>query len=187
LLGWMYPVIFTPIHVIFLELIMGPTCSIAYENEPMEKNAMLVPPRQPSKTFFHWNELMISIVQGLVITAGILFMYQFEVRQGGTESEVRTAVFFTLICSNILLTLVNRSFYYSIFETFRYHNRLLSGILFVTAIILVLMLTVPFIRDFFRLAPPSWEIMGWGFGTAAVSVLWMEGVKAWRRKTAKVK
>ncbi|MFM6925945.1 MAG: cation-translocating P-type ATPase, partial [Ferruginibacter sp.] len=37
-LGWIYPNIFTPVHVIFLELIMGPTCSIIYENEPIEKN-----------------------------------------------------------------------------------------------------------------------------------------------------
>ena len=36
-LGWIFPAIFTPVHVIFLELVMGPTCSIAYENEPMEK------------------------------------------------------------------------------------------------------------------------------------------------------
>jgi len=181
LLGWMYPVIFTPIHVIFLELIMGPTCSIAYENEPMEKNAMFVPPRQPSKTFFHWNELAISIAQGLVITAGILFMYQFEVLQGGSESEVRTAVFFTLIASNIILTLVNRSFYYSIFETLRYRNRLLTGMLVATAALLGLMLTLPFVRDFFRLAPPTWEMIGWGLGTAAVAVLWIEVVKWWRR------
>src|SRR6185312_2635840 len=37
ILGWIYPAIFTPVHVIFLELIMGPTCSIVYENEPLEK------------------------------------------------------------------------------------------------------------------------------------------------------
>ncbi|ULT24912.1 HAD-IC family P-type ATPase [Sphingobacterium sp. E70] len=36
-LGWIYPQIFTPVHVIFLELAMGPTCSIVYENEPIEK------------------------------------------------------------------------------------------------------------------------------------------------------
>ena len=36
-LGWKYPNIFSPVHIIFLELIMGPTCSIIFENEPMEK------------------------------------------------------------------------------------------------------------------------------------------------------
>jgi Ca2+-transporting ATPase len=40
ILGWIYPDIFTPVHVIFLELVMGPMCSIVYENEPAEKNSM---------------------------------------------------------------------------------------------------------------------------------------------------
>jgi Ca2+-transporting ATPase len=40
ILGWIFPNIFSPVHVIFLELIMGPTCSIIYENEPLEKNTM---------------------------------------------------------------------------------------------------------------------------------------------------
>src|SRR5690606_18857835 len=52
-LGWIYPSIFSPVHVIFLELIMGPTCSIIYENEPMEKNTMLQKPRPFSTTFFN--------------------------------------------------------------------------------------------------------------------------------------
>lgn len=60
ILGWIYPAIFTPVHVIFLELIMGPTCSIAYENEPLEKNAMVHPPRMISKTFFNIKELIIT-------------------------------------------------------------------------------------------------------------------------------
>ncbi len=64
--GWIYPNIFSPIHVIFLELIMGPTCSIIYENEPMEKNTMLQKPRPFTTTFFKWKELATSVVQGLV-------------------------------------------------------------------------------------------------------------------------
>ena len=182
LLGWTYPVIFMPIHVIFLELIMGPTCSIAYENEPMEKNAMLLRPRKVSTTFFQWNELMMSVVQGLFITAGVLFMYQTEVHAGATENEVRTAVFITLITSNILLTLVNRSFYYSILATFRYHNLLLRTILIITTLMLCLILIVPFIRDFFRLAPASIQMVLWSVIVSMISVLWIEVVKWSRRR-----
>jgi hypothetical protein len=47
---------------------------------------------------------------------------------------------------------------------------------------LTLILVVPIIRDFFRLAPATWPMIGWAAGTAAVSVLWIEGLKAWRRK-----
>ena len=60
-LGWVYPNIFTPLHVIFLELIIGPTCSIVYENEPLEKDGMRRPPRPLSLTFLTWKELSISI------------------------------------------------------------------------------------------------------------------------------
>ncbi|HQX05129.1 MAG TPA: HAD-IC family P-type ATPase, partial [Flavobacterium sp.] len=72
-LGWIYPNIFTPVHVIFLELIMGPTCSIVYENEPIEKNAMQQKPRKMTETFLNWRELSISIIQGVMITFGVLF------------------------------------------------------------------------------------------------------------------
>src|SRR5690606_3884934 len=44
-LGWTYPNIFSPIHIMFLELIMGPSCSIVYENEPIEKNTLEERPR----------------------------------------------------------------------------------------------------------------------------------------------
>src|SRR5690606_4678865 len=63
-LGWIYPNIFTPVHVIFLELIMGPTCSIIYENEPIEKDTMLQKPRNLSDTFLNFKEIFISIIQG---------------------------------------------------------------------------------------------------------------------------
>jgi Ca2+-transporting ATPase len=52
--------------------------------------------------------MSISIIQGIVITLGILFVYQFTVQNGGTEIETRTMVFTTLVFSN-LLSLVNRS------------------------------------------------------------------------------
>ncbi|HLT32498.1 MAG TPA: HAD-IC family P-type ATPase, partial [Aquaticitalea sp.] len=55
-LGWVYPNIFSPVHVILLELIMGPTCSIIYENEPMEKNTMVQKPRPFTSTFFDFKE-----------------------------------------------------------------------------------------------------------------------------------
>ena len=66
--GWIYPNIFTPLHIIFLELIMGPTCSIIFENEPTEKYIMDEKPR-PFTTTFNSKELGISILQGLIITA----------------------------------------------------------------------------------------------------------------------
>src|SRR5690606_35750752 len=124
LFGWIYPHILTPVHVIFLELIMGPTCSIVYENEPMEKNTMLQKPRKMTETFLNFKELSISIIQGLIITAGVLFMYYHAVQNGQNEETTRAMVFSNMIFANIFLSLVNRSFVYSLFESIRNKNKL---------------------------------------------------------------
>ena len=183
-LGWIFPAIFTPVHVIFLELVMGPTCSIAYENEPMEKNTMQQPPRLLSTTFLSWKEMSMSILQGLMISAGVLFMYQYSVSIGGNEEHTRAMVFSTLIFSNIFLSLVNRSFYYSFIESFSNKNNLLIGIIILTLIILMAMLYVPVISAFFKLAALSFNDVSICLLAAAVSVLWFEVWKLIKRKRA---
>jgi len=180
-LGWIYPDIFTPVHVIFLELVMGPTCSIVFENEPMEKNTMLQKPRPMTETFLNWRELGMSILQGLMITAGVLFMYQLTLKEGGNEAQVRTMVFSTLILANIFLTLVNRSFYFSFVTTLRYKNDLLLGIITITLAILATMLYVDPIAAFFKLVHPALSDIGRCAGIAFISVFWFEAVKVWRR------
>jgi Ca2+-transporting ATPase len=149
-LGWIYPTLFSPVHVIFLEIIMGPTCSIIFENEPMERNLMELKPRPLTNTFFNFKEITISIVQGLGITLGLLFMYQYGVYNNYSESVIRTIVFLTLIGSNIFLTLSNRSFYYSIFTTLTYKNNLVLLIVGITVLMTSLLLLVPALRRFFE-------------------------------------
>lgn len=176
-LGWVYPQIFTPVHVIFLELIMGPTCSIVYENEPMEEGTMQQKPRNMSDTFLNWKELGISIVQGLVITAGVLFAYQNEVANSGDEPTTRAMVFTTLIFANILLSLANRSFTYSIFNSLKYKNNLFPLVIGATLVLLATILYIPPVAGFFKVSPLDVPQLGMAFLIAAVSVLWFEVYK----------
>ncbi|MDF2851036.1 MAG: cation-translocating P-type ATPase [Sphingobacterium multivorum] len=180
-LGWVFPQIFSPVHVIFLELVMGPTCSIVYENEPIEKDTMKRPPRAMSDTFLSINELGISIVQGLIITIGILFVYQFAVQQGGTEEKTRAMVFATLIFANILLSYANRSFHYSILESFKNRNLLLVGISIAVLLFLAVILYVAPVAQFFAVTALSGYELGIALSVAAVSVLWFEVYKLIRR------
>ena len=176
-LSWIYPNIFSPIHIIFLELIMGPTCSIVFENEPMEKNTMLQKPRPFATTFFNWKELTTSIIQGLVITAGTLFAYQYSVYQAYDEALTRTIVFTVLIAANIFLTLVNRSFYYSIFTTLRYKNNMVLLIIAITIIITGLLLFIPPLTTFFEFEILTISQLFICVGIGFVSVIWYELVK----------
>jgi P-type Ca2+ transporter type 2C len=176
-LGWIYPNIFTPVHVIFMELIMGPTCSIIYENEPMEKNLMQQKPRPLGKTFFNWRELTLSIVQGLVITAGTLSTYQYAVSQGYDEVTTRSMVFTTLITANIFLTLVNRSFYYSMLTTLRYRNSLVPLIILITILLTAALLYITPVAEFFGFAPIPLSSLGIVTGIGFISATWFEIVK----------
>ncbi|WP_312139358.1 cation-translocating P-type ATPase [Sphingobacterium sp.] len=183
-LGWIYPQIFSPVHVIFMELVMGPTCSIVYESEPMEKNTMQKPPRSLGDTFLNIKELAISIIQGLAITAGVSFAYQWAVQNGGSEENTRAMVFTTLIFANILLSLVNRSFYYSVIESFKYKNILFPIVIGVTLILLFSILYVqPFAR-FFDVTALDASELGMSIAIASVSVLWFELYKFVKRKTS---
>lgn len=181
-LGWIYPHIFTPVHVIFLELIMGPTCSIVYENEPMEKDTMQRKPRKMTETFLNWKELSISIIQGLIITAGVLFAYQFAVQKGSNEETTRAMVFTTLIFANVFLSLVNRSFVYSMFESFKYKNRLFPVIIGATLILLFAILYIPIFAGFFHVTGLNIPELGITFLIAATSVLWFEIYKWIKRR-----
>ncbi len=180
-LGWIYPNIFSPIHIIFLELIMGPTCSIVYENEPMEQNTMSQKPRPFTTTFFNFKELTTSIVQGLLMTAGTLSAYQYAVYQGFSESLTRTLVFTVLVAANIFLTLVNRSFYYSIFTTLKYKNNLVPIIISVTIAILMALIYIKPLAQFFEFEQLTLPQLAISVGIGFASVIWIEWVKWYRR------
>ena len=177
ILGWVYPAIFTPVHVIFLELIMGPTCSIVYENEPLEKNGMHQPPRPLSTTFLNFKELSISIIQGLIITVGTLFSYMYAVRKGYNEDLTRTMVFTTLVVANVFLTLVNRSFHYSILTTLHYKNDLIVRVILISIALLLALIYVPLFATFFKLSPLSLSQLGISALVGFVVVIWFEGYK----------
>ncbi|HMP14601.1 MAG TPA: cation-translocating P-type ATPase, partial [Saprospiraceae bacterium] len=182
LLNWDYKNIFTPVHVIFLEMIMGPTCSIFFENEPMEPGLMQRRPRPISEALFSWQELSGSILQGLIIALGVLGVYYWAMQQGYTESMTRTMTFITLIISNICLTLVNRSFDKSILVTIRYRNHLLPIVLVASGVLLLVLQFVPFVRDTFQLQLLNLHQWLLCAAAALLSTGWLEVYKILRKQ-----
>jgi P-type Ca2+ transporter type 2C len=182
ILMWDYINIFSPIHVIFLELIMGPTCSVIFENEPIEGNSMTRKPRKMSSTFFSMRELSLSIVQGLVITTVCLAMGYYFIQIGSSEATVRTIIYTTLIFSNLFLTLANRSFYYSVFTTIRYKNALIPLILSISLIVLFLSIYFYPLQRIFAFEAIAIKSIALCLGAAFAGVMWVEIVKWIRRK-----
>lgn len=184
-LGWIYPDIFTPVHVIFLELVMGPMCSIVYENEPAEKNSMQQKPRQLGSTFLSLKEMTVSIIQGIIITIGILFVYQLTVQNGGSETMTRTMVFTTLVFSNVILSLVNRSFYYSVLTSLKNKNNVMVFVNTITLAMLAMIIYITPIARFFEVEPLAFSKISICIAVSTISVLWIEIYK-WIKRRKKI-
>lgn len=181
-LNWKFVTIFSPVHIIFLELIMGPTCSIIYENEPIEKNTMQQKPRPFSKHFFNAKELSTSIAQGLMISIGTLSTYLYAVHQNFNIDITRTMVFVVLISANIFLTLVNRSFYFSMLQTFNHKNKLVAIIITITIAIAILLFYCKPFTHFFQFTHLTLYQLMYSIIIGCFSVVWYEFIKWLKRK-----
>ena len=117
-----------------------------------------------------------------MITAGTLIVYQYSVHQGFRESLTRTMVFTVLIAANIFLTLVNRSFYYSILTTLRYKNNLVLLIIGITIGIMGLLLYLKPLTRFFEFEHLTLFQLWISVGISFLCVIWYEVIK-WRKRT----
>lgn len=182
---WKFTDIFSPIHVIFLELIMGPTCSIIFEKEPIEADSMSKQPRKMSSTFFSFRELTLSIIQGLIITIACLSLGYYFMINNSSEPLTRTVIYTTLIFSNLFLTLVNRSFHYSIFTTIRYKNKFIPVVLILSLIILFLSIYFHPIQSIFQFEDLKVSDLLLCFAAAFIGVMWVELFKSVKRRKVK--
>lgn len=181
LVGWKFGDLFTPVHIIFLELIMGPTCSIVFENEPARKDIMTRPPRKKKESLFTWQELGESVLRGLVITAALLTLMYFMHHSGYGETTIRTVVFTALVLSNILLTFSGRSEHESMLTTIRYRNilvPLMGGVTLLLMAILIYLEPAAALFKFEKAQLWHWLLSA---AVAAVAVLWMEIYKHLRK------
>lgn len=175
--GWKFANIFGPIHIVFLELIMGPTCSIFYEQEPAEANIMLKNPRKLTPNIFSGVELSVSVVQGVVITLGLLALYYYFMISGYSIEYTRTIVFITLLMSNIALTFSNRSFEETVFKTTRYKNYFVPLVLGISIAFILLLLFAPPVRNVFQLTIIHGKHLVLCFGVSILCTVWFEFYK----------
>lgn len=181
------PIVFWPVHIVFLELIIDPTCSIVFEAEQEEKDIMDRPPRPIDEPLFSLNYIFISILQGLGVLAVIGIVYGIALQLGKDAGEVRALAFATLIMANIGLTLANRSWTRTIPETLKTRNMALLIVATCVMIFLWLVLYVPFLREAFHFGVLHLDDFLFCFTAGFISILWFEIFKIFTRKRASFK
>jgi Ca2+-transporting ATPase len=173
------PLVLLPVHIVFLELIIDPACSIAFESEKEEAGVMNRPPRRKDEGLFTAKNLALSLLQGFVVLAVILVVFIGAPNRGFGEAQVRTLTFTTIVIANLALILTNRSWSRTILETLRTPNRALTWVFAGTLGALVLVLEVPVLRDLFRFAPVPFMDLALCAGAGGLSVFWFEIYKYW--------
>ena len=174
------PLILLPVHIVFLELIIDPACSIVFESEKEEQNVMKRPPRHKEEGLFTKKTLVLSLLQGCVVFAVVLGVYVTALGRGFGEAEVRTLTFTTIVIANLCLILTNRSWSETIVTTVRTPNKAMVWVCSGTLICLALVLFIPALQNLFMFGFVPFVDILVCIVAGAGSVIWFECYKYWR-------
>lgn len=173
--GW--PVIFTPIHIAFLELVIDPVCSIVFEAEPDERDLMERPPRDPQAPLFSVPMLVLAALQGLLVLAVVAGGYAWLLASGVQAESARAAAFIALVACNFALVLTNRSFSASVIAALVRPNRAFWITLAVASSLLAAAVFIEPARELFRFGPLTGLQLAVAAGSGVALTLLLSGFK----------
>jgi Ca2+-transporting ATPase len=177
------PLIFSPIHIAFLEMVIDPVCSLVFEAETDEEDVMRRKPRVPAEPLFSWQLVGWSVLQGGLAFGLVGTIFVIAHQRGMPEDEVRALTFFSLVLSVVSLILVNRSFSTSLVAAFRRPNPALRWILLTVTAILGLSLVWPAASALFRFGPLHADDLALTLAAGIFVLIFLETLKhVWRER-----
>lgn len=178
--GW--PLALLPVHILFLELVIDPACSIVFEAEPEEANVMRRPPRNSKESLFGRRLFGLGLIQGASVLLIVMAVYLAALLGWQNKLDATALSFTTLVVANLGLIFANRSWSRTIWSTLRTPNPALWFVLGGTLGFLGLVLYVPFLRDLFHFSTLHPDDIAICLAGGCVSILWFEGLKVFKQK-----
>jgi len=158
MLGW--PILLMPVHVVFLQLIIDPTCSLVFEAESEEADLMQRPPRATGAKVFDRQVIGQGVLQGLALLATVLTLYLGGLHFGLVADQLRALCFAALMIGSLGLVFLNRSWSLTLAQTLRQPNPALWWITAGSLTILALSLFVPAVADLLYFQRLPWHVLG---------------------------
>jgi Ca2+-transporting ATPase len=177
LLGW--PLVLLPIHVVFLELIIDPACTLVFEAEEDEGNVMDRPPKALLEPLFGTRSLVVGLVQGGAVLAAQLVLFAWALPAVG-EQSARAAVFTTMVLTNLGLILLSRAGARPLLATLRAPNRPQAWVTGGALAFLVLALTVPPLHNLFSFSALPLQALALAVGAAFASLAVAGVARKWK-------
>jgi Ca2+-transporting ATPase len=177
------PLLLMPLHIVFMELINDPICSIAFESEQEEKGIMKRLPRNPNEQFFGGRKIILSVIQGFLLLAMVGAVYLFSKLKEYPEQEVRAIVFSALLLGNIFIILTNISKTRNVISVITERNLVTIPILLTAIIMLVLIIVIPSLRRIFNFEVTNYNhFMPSVLGALLILIL-LETIKYFKNRT----
>jgi Ca2+-transporting ATPase len=151
------PPLLYPMHVVMLELIIDPVCSLVFESEPSDRSAMLRPPRSIKEPLFGQPQMALAAIQGAVLLAAVLGVYVWSLNSGIPEDQARAAGFIVLVVGNLVLALADAS--ESATRLFDRRHNIFWIVSAVATAVLAGTLTLPLLSAIFRVQSPDWVVI----------------------------
>ncbi len=168
------PLILWPVHIVFLELIIDPACTMIFEAEKEEKNVMTRKPKDIDEPFFGPGKIFVSCLQGIGILLICLLVYFAGLKMEYSENSVRALTFVTLISSNIGVIISNRSWTSNIFRILVTPNKAVTWIVGGAFVFLLLILNLPVLLDLFMFEKLTFPEVTFCIAAGFTSILWFE-------------
>jgi Ca2+-transporting ATPase len=168
------PLFLFPVHVVFLEFVIDPACTLVFEAEHTEAGAMERPPRDPRESLFSLRMLAISLLLGLTMLAAVFAAYWWALESGRSEAQTRAVAFAAIVFANLALILASRSGRRTALETLREPNPALWWIAGGALAALAAAIYVPAAAAVFRFAPLTAGEIGVAAAAGLAGVLWYE-------------
>jgi Ca2+-transporting ATPase len=182
--GW--PIFAFPVHIVFLEFVIDPACTLVFEAEGSDSRIMERPPRPPSQRLFTVRSLALGVLLGAGVLAAVALVYAWALASALPEGEARAAAFATLVFGDLALILANRSRALTLLEAATHQNAALWWIVAATLAALGATLYVPAAAEIFRFAPLGAGMLALAAAAGFGSVLWYDALKIVRRRHQKL-
>jgi Ca2+-transporting ATPase len=179
-LNW--PLVLLPVHVVFLELIIDPACSVVFEAEKEEPDVMCRPPRRVNAALFDRSTMLRSLTQGIFVLVATLGIFATYLPSQG-DLVARAASFLTLVVGNLGLIFSSRTTSGSFLRAMKRPNPTLWWVCGGTSLLLVFSLTLPFLQSLFRFDLLPWSTAAIAVGAGLLAFLLMEVSKVFFFRT----
>ena len=166
------PLVLMPLHVVFLELIIDPACTIVFEREVATGDIMRRPPRPPAERLLGIGELIASLGQGATMFMAVVALYVIGRAQALTPGQVGSLAFTALVAGNIGLITLYRSGA-SVLATLRNRNMAFTVVVLAGLVLLVVVTRVATPARWFGFepAPLQWWLLAVALPLALAAVL----------------